>query len=303
MIKPQLLSKLISPDDHSELEIDTNKKNLVSTDQKHHYSVIDGVPVLLPSNYDQVFEVSDVHQNLNSKFFYIDHYQKDAEVFSYFEEFKDGATIHENRRLHEAIVNQIPKNATNILDVGSGNAWLAKVFQHSIKEIISFDISTVNTQEALKRYPSENHYAVTGDVYSLPFKENVFDCIVAAEVIEHLPNPRKFIVSLLRVLKRGSKIIITTPYNEKTNYYLCVHCNKPTPEHAHIHSFTEGKILSLVPDQVQNKNAYAFSNKLATKFKTHILFKYLPFKLWRMVDGLINKILKRQGRLMLTISK
>jgi len=49
------------------------------------------------------------------------------------------------------------------------------------------------------------------DAQELPIKNNVIDTIFAGEIIEHLPNPGKFLLECKRVFKTNAKIIITTP--------------------------------------------------------------------------------------------
>lgn len=303
-MKENLLNILADPIDLNPLYYNAGQEKLHNADHTHSYKIVDSVPVLLPFDAQQQIRQSEHHQRLNSQFRYVDHYQKDAELFDYFEEFTDGATQHENRRLHETILSELPKNIKNVLDVGSGNAWVAQSLCKKSIDVVSFDISIENTTRALKKYPHTNHFAVMGDAYTLPFKDNSFDAIISAEVIEHVPEPTTFIQNLFRVVKPGGTIIISTPYNEVIPYYLCVHCNKPTPQHAHLHSFTEKKILSIVADDITtSKKAYAFSNKALAKLRTHVLFKYFPFSVWSVIDKLANKIINKPSRLLFKIVK
>lgn len=48
----------------------------------------------------------------------------------------------------------------------------------------------------------------------LPVADGSFDVIVAAEVIEHLENPRAICRELFRLLRPGGHVLITTPNNE-----------------------------------------------------------------------------------------
>lgn len=45
----------------------------------------------------------------------------------------------------------------------------------------------------------------------LNYKENMFDCVISGEVLEHLENPSKFLKEIKRILKNNGKLIITTP--------------------------------------------------------------------------------------------
>lgn len=50
-----------------------------------------------------------------------------------------------------------------------------------------------------------------GDAGQLPFADGEFDRIVAAEVLEHIPDDRTAIAELVRVLRPGGTIAVTVP--------------------------------------------------------------------------------------------
>jgi len=50
-----------------------------------------------------------------------------------------------------------------------------------------------------------------GDALALPFDDASFDRIVAAEVLEHIPDDRRAISELVRVLRPGGTIAVTVP--------------------------------------------------------------------------------------------
>lgn len=49
------------------------------------------------------------------------------------------------------------------------------------------------------------------DMFSNPFHESYFDCIVFTEVIEHLENPALYLREFHRILKPGGFLILSTP--------------------------------------------------------------------------------------------
>jgi ubiquinone/menaquinone biosynthesis C-methylase UbiE len=268
------------------------------------YPIREQVPILLARKTLDRTRKSDLHQNLDSEFSYVDHYQEDARVFDYFTDFEDGPTRHENRRLHEAIIHRVPSGAKGILDVGCGKAWVAAHFCPRGHFVCSLDISTTNTQRALQTYPFPDHVAVVGDVYQLPFQDDSFDALISAEVIEHVPEVQPYLAELIRVVKPGGRIIISTPYDEKIAMHLCVHCNRPTPSHAHLHSFNHNKmahIMQAFPGV--GYQTISFSNKGLLKLRTHILLKYLPFTWWQTIDRLANRIFREPTRLLLVMEK
>ena len=63
---------------------------------------------------------------------------------------------------------------------------------------------------------------VAGDGASLPFADACFDRVVAAEVLEHVPDDARVLTELARVLRPGGVIAVTVPrwYPEAVNWAL-----------------------------------------------------------------------------------
>ena len=51
----------------------------------------------------------------------------------------------------------------------------------------------------------------TGDVRNLPYADNTFDLVLAMEVLEHIPDPLKGLLEVVRVLKPGGYAITSIP--------------------------------------------------------------------------------------------
>jgi len=279
-------------------EADNSISNL-SVDQ-FEGKLIDGIPVVLPKGEDS--KATSLHQKSESNFNYIDHYIKDAEAFDYFEEAAE-ITENERDRLNQLLIQKIDRSAEKILDVGCGNGWLSRHVQNDNNQVTSLDISLINVKKVLQQTPHANHSGLVADVYNLPLKENSFDTIVASEIIEHVYDPKEFIRCLLKVLKPNGKLLISTPYNEQIPLHLCVHCNKPTPENAHLHSFNEKNVRQIVPKSVKGLSVTTSSNKHLLKLRIYLLMKRFPFSIWNFVDRLAIKILKGPTRLIFEITK
>ena len=63
-----------------------------------------------------------------------------------------------------------------------------------------------------------------GDIFSAQFEDNYFDHIYVWHVIEHVPDPKKFLMEIQRILKPRCELVIGTPhingFHVKTNYLL-----------------------------------------------------------------------------------
>ncbi|MGG9971888.1 class I SAM-dependent methyltransferase [Ferruginibacter sp. SUN002] len=273
-------------------------------DEAAAIQVIENVPILLLKNTEATIETNAaLHNELGSSFNYADHYEKDAQAYDYFGGDASSATRLERNYSRQTITSKIPASANLILDVGCGDGWVAKTFLQKNKKVISMDISTANPIRVLKENPSDNHAAVVADVFHLPFAKNSFDAIIASEIIEHVYDPKLFIEKLVAVLKPGGKLILATPYNETLVYHLCVHCNKPTPANAHLHSFNEKNIIHFFPDQGIEFSFEKLINNYALKIRFYNLVKFLPYTIWKLLDKLFNKIMNKPRLFIITVTK
>lgn len=282
---------LRSPDNGQPLHLSAAGE-LQSSDGAFMYSLENGIAVLLPRS-----------QPLPD---YAIHYQQDAELFDYGDEWADDPLAQtDNRRLREQILAALPPGGELLLlDVGCGSGWLAAAVLPRGHRVVSMDISTVNPIRALQKLPSERHFGLVADAMQLPFVPELFDAIVASEVIEHVKNPAAFIESLLSKLKPGGRMVVTTPYDEKIQYCLCIHCNKPTPHSAHLHSFTPRKLLSLLPENLRAAaQAVGFANNYLLKSRLQYLLRFLPAGWWQLTDRLANRLFGKPQRLMMVVQK
>jgi 2-polyprenyl-3-methyl-5-hydroxy-6-metoxy-1,4-benzoquinol methylase len=257
----------------------------------------DGVPVMLTERS------VPLPSPVSLSFDYTSHYETDAIEADYFASETNAATRNEIKRVQQAILHAIPQKASLILDAGCGNGWAAKHLIPRGKKVVSMDISTGNPIRVNKEIPSENHAAVVADAFYPPFKKDCFDVIIASEIIEHVADPAAFVKSLLKVVKPGGKLIITTPYKEKIEYFLCVHCNRMTPKNAHLHSFDKSTIRNIATDLKVESCLATFNNKYMIRLHIYSLLSFLPYSLWRIKDKVINTIFGKPTRMLITLVK
>lgn len=95
------------------------------------------------------------------------------------------------------------------VDIGCGAGYTAKVFE-SHWRMVGVDISGDSLQlcqrRGLKRLC---HIDMTG--FSLPFKTDSFDFVLALDVIEHIEDDIHALAECRRILKTGGLLIVTVP--------------------------------------------------------------------------------------------
>jgi len=297
-----LADLLIDPETGEPLSFDAASNTFVSIKSGKRFPLIESIPKIIAGENQDIAK-SGIHEEYGTVFNYCDHYQKDAKFFTYSDDNSPDITQAENVRLHESINRVITSNMSVVLDVGCGSGWFSKKLIPRGMKVISMDISPENPVKALRALPDKNHAGLIADAYNIPLKENSVDCIIASEVLEHVPDPKSFITKLVRILKPGGKLIITTPYNEKTEYSICVHCNRPTPRFAHLHSFNEENISKFIPEGILSWSVKSFMNKQLIQIRSHVVLRYFPFGFWRLTDRLFNFLFRNPLRLRVVIVK
>ncbi|OGU54420.1 MAG: hypothetical protein A2V66_10845 [Ignavibacteria bacterium RBG_13_36_8] len=231
---------------------------------------------------------------------HIEHYKIDAESYDFFN--TDKFLIQEDRRRYQAIFNLLEiKEGGSVLEIGSGGGHALEYINSSC--YYPLDISTHNLKK-IRDKSSKIISPVSGDVYNLPFESDSFEYIILSEVLEHLDKPENALREIYRVLKSKGSLVISVPYKEKLTYQICIHCNQLTPTNSHLHSFDENKLEDLLkPIGFNIIKSTKCINKISNRLHVNILLKKLPYRYWRMIDGLFNCIVDNPASLIILCKK
>ncbi|OGM05327.1 hypothetical protein A2715_05625 [Candidatus Woesebacteria bacterium RIFCSPHIGHO2_01_FULL_39_32] len=163
-----------------------------------------------------------------------------------------------------------------VVDVGAGSGVLEGFIEKEGLNLdwYGVDIAPKSIQQLKKKYPYWN-FSI-GDAKKLPFKNNLFDCVIVSEVLEHIPPKYTFkaLSEVQRVLKHNGKLIISVPLNEGLPEMI----KKGINPNAHTRAYTIYLLkaeLELAGFKVDwQKELYAFSNNYT--LKTFIVKYVLP---------------------------
>lgn len=94
------------------------------------------------------------------------------------------------------------------LDVGSASGYMISQIaaEYPKASFTAIDAYKEAIAYAKKKYPKINF--LHGEAEKLPFKTGEFDTILCYETIEHVRNPKKTMLEMKRVLKKGGKLIL-----------------------------------------------------------------------------------------------
>jgi SAM-dependent methyltransferase len=110
------------------------------------------------------------------------------------------------------------KPGMKVLDAGCGaGRHLCEAFRGQGIHVVGIDLNwgdLEKTRSFLCLMSSECHgqwLISKGDVTHLPFKDEVFDAVICSEVLEHIPDNRRAVQELVRVLKAGRDLAVSVP--------------------------------------------------------------------------------------------
>jgi len=228
---------------------------------------------------------------------HIKHYTLDAEIFDYFEQ--DSAVERDSaRRIQQTVLHAIGKfPASPVLDIGSGNGWLSR----EMTSVVSMDLSLKNVRRIREQ---TGGLVIVADARRLPFRRSSFRCVVASEVLEHVNSPLSVLSEIKAVLQIGGKIVLSTPHKERIPVYLCIHCNKPTPANAHLHSFDEDSMRELCAQAgLPPPSLLLALNKAFVQLRLSYAFRFLPYAMWRILDRCFMLLIRRAHIMLSVIEK
>lgn len=110
------------------------------------------------------------------------------------------------KRRFEFLLKYSSLRGKSILDLGCGFGAYSKFAMSSGADlVVGLDIN----QRFLKNGKSAEMVEASGD--SIPFKDSCFDVVLMIEVLEHLPDEKKALLEVRRILKNGGLLFITVP--------------------------------------------------------------------------------------------
>jgi ubiquinone/menaquinone biosynthesis C-methylase UbiE len=117
------------------------------------------------------------------------------------------------RRAKLLVTELDPQKKDKILDVGCGDGF----YSYLLSQLGDFDLTGIDSdaaalKNAKKQVNNKSLKLVVGDVLKMPFKAGTFNKVVCSEVLEHLPDDKKGLMEINRVMKKGGTLCITVPH-------------------------------------------------------------------------------------------
>lgn len=124
-----------------------------------------------------------------------------------FDAFMSEYDVEARIKLIKQLIIKFQLNGT-ILEVGCGTGRISKMLTEHTDHLTVSDISEKLCESVAKKL---NTAFIASDACKLSIEDAQFDNLVSSECIEHTHNPTKALEEMVRVLKPGGKLIITSP--------------------------------------------------------------------------------------------
>lgn len=144
------------------------------------------------------------------------------------------------------LINLLKKNnPAFILDVGCGTGYISNKLDNSLNSnIVCCDLNLSRLLIAKSSFQLET---LLVDVTYLPFKNAIFDTVLALEVIEHLPNSCAAFEEIKRVSKKNVIISVPNdPFFMMANFLRGKNLKSFGNPPDHLHHFNKKSLMSLL---------------------------------------------------------
>ena len=166
-----------------------------------------------------------------------------------------------------------------VLDVGCAGEMTSyghPLWLHSqVCEVASSVLGIDNDPKRVNEIRRAGYNVVLEDAEDFNLNER-FDVVLAGELIEHLSNPGKFLESAARHLRKGGKLVLTTP-NLHDAYHLkekFLHCRDSKK---HVLGFTPGLLRNILERHRWNvKQMRLVTHEAVFSWKSKLFSRLLP---------------------------
>ena len=197
-------------------------------------------------------------------------YQRYANIY----DLTFGKIFHRGRVVSVDLLDIQPDE--KVLEVGVGTGLTLPFFPVDC-DIVGVDLSAHMLEKAKNNIAShgmENVELMQMDAMSLDFPDDSFDSVVAAYVISVVPDPVKVLKEMLRVCKKGGKVVFINHFKNE-NSFVATAERMISPLSRYLGFKTDLELEPIL--------------KEVPEFKVERIEGVNLFNYWKVVEGINNK--------------
>lgn len=193
-------------------------------------------------------------------------------------------SLSEQSRIDD-LFSLIPHSGHRAIDIGARDGYLSKKLVERFEEVVALDLEKPEIT-----WPRIQ--PIQGDVTHLGFRDNSFDLVLCAEVLEHIPSPalEQACAEMTRIA--CSAVVIGVPYKQdlRLGKTTCPACGQINPPWGHVNSFDEVKLRSLFPNLTWESTSLAGRYYGQTNFLSEMLLDFAgnPYGTYSQVETCVH---------------
>lgn len=199
-ISEDIQQKLLCPSTKGKLQ--KNGDYLESVlDPTIRYPIIDGIPILI-NNEKSLFSIDDFRKRTNTTIVL-----NQNKVKTTLRKFLPVISINiKAEKNYSKIVTMLPNNSKILVIGGSVKGErMDVIYSNESFEIVGTDVSF------------GPYTKLICDAHSIPFEDEVFDCVIIQAVLEHVLDPQRCVSEVHRVLKSSGIAYAETPFMQQVH--------------------------------------------------------------------------------------
>ncbi len=158
-----------------------------------------------------------------------------------------------------------------VLDLGCGAGRHTFEVLRRGADVVAFDQNTSDLHDVAQMVqamadageikPPADDVTCAGDALALPFADASFDRVIAAEILEHIPDDRAAIAEIARVVEPGGLVAVTVPRNWPEQVCWTLSGEYHEVEGGHVRIYREDALVDALRDAglqpIGNHHAHA----------------------------------------------
>jgi len=139
--------------------------------------------------------------------------------------------------------------ADTVIDVGCGDGSYIHFCARRGAEVIFIDRDAARlarTRRKVESSTARGHRGIQSDCDPIPLEDGAGDLVICTEVLEHVPDPEKFLGELRRITRPGGRLLITVPDARSEQLVAATVPPQYFQEPNHIRVFTAQALRELV---------------------------------------------------------
>ncbi len=145
------------------------------------------------------------------------------------------------------LLKSVLNHNTRLLEIGCSAGQFLYTVKDVVKEAVGIEYDVEAAQYARLKTACTVY---TDDISKLDLPPESFDVVCAFQVLEHIPNPKDFLLNIHRLLKKGGTIFIEVPnlYDSLVSTYALPFHHQFYFHTAHLYYFSKKSISNLIQD-------------------------------------------------------